>query len=186
MKDSVGRILLRWRIKTVLPHVRGRLLDIGCGTNELVRAYAGEGVGVDVYPWEGVDQIVEDTADLPFDDHFFDTVTIVAALNHIPNREQVLEEVRRVLRSDGQLLVTMIPRLISRAWHRLRSPWDVDQSERGMKEGEVYGLSQSQMRTILQRAGFEVLGQARFMLGVNRLTIAGPLSAAVSIQTASA
>ena len=32
----------------VVPHIKGRLLDIGCGLNELVRAYAGDGIGVDV------------------------------------------------------------------------------------------------------------------------------------------
>ena len=37
---------LNARIRAVLPRVRGRLLDIGCGTNELVRRY-GNGVGVD-------------------------------------------------------------------------------------------------------------------------------------------
>jgi len=35
----------------MLPHIRGRLLDIGCGTNKLVKSYMGEGIGVDVYQW---------------------------------------------------------------------------------------------------------------------------------------
>ena len=35
------------RLAVALPYVRGRLLDIGCGYNNLVRAY-GSGVGVEV------------------------------------------------------------------------------------------------------------------------------------------
>jgi ubiquinone/menaquinone biosynthesis C-methylase UbiE len=34
-----------------------------------------------------VDYVVENSAKLPFDDASFDTVTIIAALNHIPNRK---------------------------------------------------------------------------------------------------
>ncbi len=46
------------RVGMVLKHVRGRLLDIGCGKNRLARAYrekGGDGIGVDVYDWGNVD-----------------------------------------------------------------------------------------------------------------------------------
>lgn len=59
MKDKLGKFLMEWRIRTVIPHIKGRLLDIGCGTNQLVKTYKGEGVGVDVYQWGYVDLIVE-------------------------------------------------------------------------------------------------------------------------------
>ena len=84
--DWIGAWLERRRIAAVLPHVRGRLLDIGCGANHLVRGY-GNGVGADVYDWGDVDCLVEDSASLPFSDGAFDTISIVAALNHVRNRE---------------------------------------------------------------------------------------------------
>lgn len=171
MKDRLGELLKTWRIRAVLPHVSGELLDIGCGTNDLVRAY-GRGVGVDVYPWENVDLVVEDTSKLPFEAQRFDTVTIVAALNHIPNRQAVLAEVHRVLRPGGRLVVTMIPPRLSAVWHFFRHPWDADQKDRGMKEGEVYGLTQRRVRELLAEAGFRVAAEKRFMLGINCLTVA--------------
>jgi hypothetical protein len=61
MKDTLGSYLLNWRIKAVLPHIHGRLLDIGCGTNDLVKSYKGEGVGIDVYQWGDVDLVVDDS-----------------------------------------------------------------------------------------------------------------------------
>ena len=76
MKDRLGQWLLRQRIRAVMPSIRGRLLDLGCGTNQLVGAYPGDGVGVDVHQWGGVDCVVDDSSDLPFDDGSFDTVTI--------------------------------------------------------------------------------------------------------------
>lgn len=172
MKDTVGRILLDKRIKTVLPHVEGSLLDIGCGTNELVRTYNQKGIGVDVYQWGDVDVIVEDTSKLPFDDNTFDTVTIIAALNHIPNRVEVLLEAKRVLKKSGKIIVTMIPPKTSRVWHRLRKPWDADQHERGMKKGEVYGFSEKELERLFLEAGFEILFKKKFMFGINNLTIA--------------
>jgi SAM-dependent methyltransferase len=172
VRDPLGRLLTRWRVAVVLPHVRGRLLDIGCGTNQLVRSYGGEGVGVDVHPWEGVDLVVEDTAHLPFEDARFDTVTIVAALNHIPDRDAVLREAHRVLKPGGSIVTTMIPPTISRVWHMLRSPWDDDQHERGMKEGEVYGLTPKDIDELLRAAQFQPRLEQRFMLGINRLRMA--------------
>jgi SAM-dependent methyltransferase len=164
--------VIAWRTRVVLPHIRGRLLDIGCGLNELVRTYTGDGVGVDVYQWGEVDLVVEDTADLPFGDGEFDTVAIVAALNHIPNREDALVEACRVLRPGGRIIVTMIAPPVGRMWHLARKPWDADQMERGMKPGEVPGLSRGEVHRLLEQAGFRIKTEERFMLGLNLLTIA--------------
>lgn len=172
MKDLLGLCLRNWRIRTVLPHVRGRLLDVGCGTNDLVRRYDGDGIGADVHQWGDVDVVVDNSAELPFDDESFDSAAIIAALNHIPNRNEVLREIRRVLRPGGRLILTMIPPKISAVWHFLRRPWDADQKERGMEEGEVYGLSPHDVQELLHRAGFEIEMEKRFMLGINRMTVA--------------
>ena len=129
---------------------------------------------------------VEDTAKLPYNDETFDTVTIVAALNHIPNRDEVLREIHRVLRPGGRLIITMIPPTISRVWHFLRSPWDADQHERGMQDGEVYGMRPCDVQRLLARASFQACYEKRFMLGVNRLTVAtrcpSPTSAACTVS----
>jgi SAM-dependent methyltransferase len=170
--DPLGRWLLARRVRVVLPRITGRLLDIGCGTNELVRAYPGEGVGVDVFPWDGVDLLVEDSARLPFESRSFDTVAIVAALNHIPRREAVLAEAHRLLRREGRLVVTMIPPRISRLWHLLRRPWDRDQRLRVPKPGEVPGMTARELRRLLTAASFEVVEERRFMLGLNCMLVA--------------
>jgi len=170
MKDKLGKYLQDWRIDIVLPHIEGRLLDIGCGMNELVERYPDDGIGIDVYQWGNVDILVEDSSDLPFDDRSFDTVTVLAALNHIPNRTEVLKEIHRVLKENGKFLMTMIPPAISRVWHILREPWDIDQHERGMVDGEVYGIRQKEVRRLLEESGFSIYVEKRFMLGINCFT----------------
>ena len=170
MNDALGKKLESTRINKVLPHIQGELLDIGCGLNQLKKAY-GKGVGVDVYKWDNVDIVVENTAQLPFEDNSFDTITIIAALNHIPNRGEVIKECYRLLKPDGKMIITMIPPVISTVWHFLRKPWDVDQSERGMKEGEVYGLTKSQIVDLFGQQKFKLSLDEGFMMNINRLYI---------------
>jgi SAM-dependent methyltransferase len=159
------------RVGLVAKAVRGRLLDIGCGTNRLVRQYkeaGGDGVGVDVYPWPGVDTVVEDSARLPFADSAFDTATFVACLNHIPNREAVLREARRVVADDGHLVLTNLRPFVSRIWHAWAF-WDKDQHERGMKDGEIWGFEPDELVVLLSRSGWRVVERQSFSWGLNEL-----------------
>ena len=176
MHDAVGEVLANRRIEAVLPHVRGRLLDLGCGDNKLVRRYEN-GVGVDVHPWRGADLVVPDSSSLQWEAETFDTITIIAALNHMPNRVAVLRECRRILRADGQIVVTMLTPRTSRVWHWLRAPWDADQRERGMKPGEVYGFSPSEIVDLFASCGFTLASQRRFMFGLNRVYVFRPVAA---------
>ena len=126
-------------------------------------------MGVDVYPWPGVDLVIENSGSLPFENETFATITCIAALNHIPERELFLREVLRVLQLDGQFIMTMIPPGISRVWHCIRSPWDPDQTERGMEEDEVYGFSNTAIQQILEASGLHIVEKHSFMMGVNTL-----------------
>lgn len=164
------------RTQLVLNETSGRLLDIGCGPNRLVKTWrenGGEGTGVDVYPWEGVDTVVEDSSNLPFPEASFDTITLVASFNHIPNRVEVLHEARRLLAPGGRLILTNLPPFVSLLWHRYAF-WDRDQHERGMIEGEVWGFTQEQMVELLEGAGFRVARFFSFSWRLNQLYICEP------------
>jgi ubiquinone/menaquinone biosynthesis C-methylase UbiE len=170
MNDCVGRQLERWRNRVVLSQVTGRLLDIGCGNNRLVRRY-GNGVGVDVFDWGDIDLLVNNTADLPFKDGEFETITFVAALNHIPNRNDVVRECCRLLKKGGQCIVTMLPPLLSTVWHKIRGGHDADQGKRGMARGEVYGLKKREIVELLCQNGFMLKKHKRFMFGMNSMLV---------------
>lgn len=161
------------RHNMVFQFLKGRALDIGCGENRLMKMYrkrGGDGTGVDIYPWSGVDMVVKDSSRLPFPDASFDTVTFVACLNHIPNREAVLREALRILCSDGHIIFTNLSPLVSRIWHAWAF-WDKDQHKRGMKDGEVWGFSEKELIGILQRNGFEISFKRRFAWRLNQLYI---------------
>ena len=60
------------RLRMALPYIKGKLLDIGAGENNLVKMH-GDGVGVDIHEWGGGAMVVEDSANLPLEDNSFDT-----------------------------------------------------------------------------------------------------------------
>jgi len=157
------------RLNQVLPVVKGKLLDIGCGKNILVKMH-GDGVGVDVFDWGGGAMVVENTAQLPFPDQSFDTITFLACLNHIPNRQEVLKEAKRLIKPEGILIITMINPIFGKIGH---SVWwySEDKHRGGMKDGEVGGLWSNDIIEICNSAGFNLAKKIKFEYGLNNVYI---------------
>ena len=157
------------RLNMVLPRVKGRLLDIGGGTNNLVKKYMN-GIGVDVFDWGGGAVVVENTANLSFEISSFDTVSFVACLNHIPNREEVVQEAKRLLKTDGIIVITMIGNLLGEIGHKI---WwySEDKHRGGMVEGETGGMSNKEIITLLNKSGFELIEHKRFVYWMNNLLV---------------
>jgi SAM-dependent methyltransferase len=172
------------RFDYVAREVRGNCLDIGCGYhNRFVNEFlGGNGVGIDVYAYEGLtsDNIVESLLHLPFDDCVFGCVTFIANLNHCPKseRDAELKEAFRVLTPGGRIVVTMGQPLAEIAVHwvvwcydkYLGTRVDMD-SERGMTEGEDYYLTDVEIKERLYRAGFTNVQKKYFWTqwGLNHL-----------------
>jgi ubiquinone/menaquinone biosynthesis C-methylase UbiE len=158
------------RINVVIKYSKGKLLDIGCGWgNDIVNKY-GDGVGIDAYKWEGID-ILGDASLLPIKDKTFDSVSIVGALNHIIDRVNAFNEVNRILKDDGQLLITSVNPIFSYVRHKT-AWWDRDQRERKMKKGEAYGLWDSYIKSLFVASGFRIDKHISFVYGLNNLYIA--------------
>lgn len=91
-----------------------RVLDIGCRTGALTRAYAdgNEVVGLDVDRTAlaeadrlGIDTVWADVDQgLPFDDESFDIVVAGEVLEHVRFPDRLLGEVGRVLRPGGTIV----------------------------------------------------------------------------------
>jgi ubiquinone/menaquinone biosynthesis C-methylase UbiE len=171
MEDFLGKFLMNWRIKAVLPFIQGSNMDLGCGLNVLSKKYYKNSVGVDVFDWGEVDFLVKDSLKLPFVNSKFYTITIIAALNHIVNRQKVIFECNRVLKKNGRLIITMINPSVGQVWHKLRGTNDLDQKLRKASKGEKYGLTSNEIIQILINSGFKLTKSKRFMLGLNNLYI---------------
>jgi ubiquinone/menaquinone biosynthesis C-methylase UbiE len=107
-------------------------LEIGCGNGEvaryIARHYKGRVTGIDIDPEqikiardgdEGIPHLKYlevDSTELPFDDDSFDVVLSFGVLHHIPNWDDALEEIKRVLRKGGYFIYADIvyPEAITR------------------------------------------------------------------------
>ena len=171
------------RFAAVLPQLRGRVLDVGAGDNALVKLYrarsaalgqpaaaADNSVGVDVEDWGGGCEIIEDAASLPFEDNSFDTVTFIACINHITNRDAALREARRLLRPDGQVIITMINRFLGTVGHAIW--WYSEDKHRHVDEEELMGMDQGEVIDLLASNGFSDIAVKGFVYSLNRLYVA--------------
>lgn len=94
-----------------------KCLEVGCGRGafqDLVRDYTGVDVAESVRPYLRKSFVSASATDLPFEDGAFDAIWSITVLEHVPNPELALLEVRRVLRDGG--LLYLAPAWQCRSW----------------------------------------------------------------------
>jgi SAM-dependent methyltransferase len=168
------------RMRMVAKYCSGRVLDIGCGPgNRFINEYIGpeNGIGIDVFAYEGVNNIVENMAKLPFGDAEFETVTLVAVGGHIPKDKRVAEfiEFARILKPGGRLIMTegeIITQTLRHKWLELISGGHDMDSERGMDEKEEYAMPRSEILTYLNTPPLRLVRHERFMWRLNNVYVA--------------
>lgn len=99
---------------------KGKLLDAGCGTGKYLRFLRDN--GWEVYGTEpskfacdyaknhwGLNVFNGDLLDAKFPPQFFDVVTMWAAFEHVNNPSRLLQEVYRILKKGGILILGDVP-----------------------------------------------------------------------------
>lgn len=97
---------------------KGRVLDIGCGTGDLADFYSGEYTGIDVSDVaikmakekerERTDFRVQDaTKEWERQIAIYDTIVMAEFLEHIENDEVVFKNIRKVIKSDGRIIISV-------------------------------------------------------------------------------
>jgi SAM-dependent methyltransferase len=90
-------------IHAELETIKGRLLDVGCGSKPYKRMFDNvDWVGLDIRP---VADIEADFHDIPCEDAEFDTILCTDALQYAKDPALVAREMARVLKPGGTLLV---------------------------------------------------------------------------------
>ncbi len=132
--------------KAVAQHVRGNLIDIGCGTKpykDMLRHYATEHIGVDsqdtLHDKAEIDRF--GTAyNIPAEDEEFSCALCTAVLEHLEEPELALKECWRVLKSGG-IAIYSVPFI----WHLHEEPRD------------FYRFSKYGLEYLFTKAGFELI-----------------------------
>lgn len=148
---------------------RGRVLEAGCGTGQFVLALRARG-----YDCEGVDYVattveraraavpdlpvsVGDVTALAHDDETFDAVISLGVVEHrYEGPHPFLSEMRRVLKRDGTLLVS-VPHFNPLRRLRHRQGWYRDDC--GALDFYQWAFPEEEFRRLLREAGLRVVAE---------------------------
>ena len=139
MSAGLHRLWKKFAIEIAAPRPGERVLDVAGGTADLSSAFARR-VGKQGQVWltdinnamltVGRDRLLDegvlapiaqcDAEKLPFPDNHFDIVTVAFGLRNMTHKDKALEEMRRVLRPGGRLLVLEF----SKVWKPLEKVYD--------------------------------------------------------------
>jgi len=116
--------LMYKKMKCVFEHVRlgGTLIDVGCGIGEFIIQLQGHFhslLGIDISPhetefakkrlgkYENVFLSCGELESFHFPDEHFDVCLCLDVLEYVPTVFPLLQEIYRILRNDGNLIVTV-------------------------------------------------------------------------------
>lgn len=167
-----NQLTRRDRVLEMLGSVSGkRILDVGCAAGFVSRELVGknEVYGVDISPEPleyaakmGIKTKQYDIQKgLPFDSGSFDVVLMTEVLEHIFDTDALLSEVRRVLKVDGVLVLTVpnVCSLVSRVQVVLgRLPSYVEHHCGDGMAGHIRGYNLSAIKRQLVEHGFKIDG----------------------------
>jgi SAM-dependent methyltransferase len=154
----------------ILParEIAGRWVDLGCGRGEFLELAAGRGltgVGVDYWPSNGaavaragwLALAADLNRNLPFRDGSLDGASLLEVIEHIVRAEDLVDELARVIRPGGWLIVTT-PNVV-----HVRYRWRALTGHPPKQEGYHYRFfTKKTLGETFERAGFRRCGYASF------------------------
>jgi SAM-dependent methyltransferase len=129
--------------------LKGRLLDIGCGSKPykklfVVDEYVGLDIDSEITRKRKIADQLYDGKVFPFSSNSFDSALCNQVLEHVFNPDEFLSEIYRVLKPSGKLLLT-----VPFVWDEHEQPYDYARYS-------SFGL-----RFLLEKNGFHVLEQKK-------------------------
>ena len=160
--------------------VNGRLLDVGCDGGTLTEKVASRAtpdrvVGIDISARSlaytitkrsQFDLVIGDAEELPFQDATFEAIFCSEVMEHLENPQEMLSEVKRCLTPTGYAVV-MVPAetpLFKVLWFF----WTKFGKGKVWDHAHVQDFGGEALDGVVARAGFRVLEDKRFLMGMIR------------------
>ncbi len=174
---SLDRFLQSWRMGKAAKWTRpgDRVLDVGCHQGEFFRKYGRE-IGISV----GIDPLAVPRADGKFrliNGHFpdgnvfpresFDTLIMLAVIEHVEDRASIFREAAHVLSKAGRVIVTVPSPRVDAILEILVRLKIAD----GMSLEEHGGFDPESLPETAGECGFRVLHRESFQFGLNNLMV---------------
>ena len=163
---------------------REKVLDLGCGNGRLLQIF--KEIDIDYTGVDSSEKLIEvakklypnakfqvaDALHPPFPTNHFDKIYSIAVLHHIPSEElriKFLEGVKRVLKRDGLLILTVwdlwrwwklgpiLKFTTLKALGRSKLDFkDIFVPWRGMCQRYIHCFTQGELESLIERAGFKI------------------------------
>ncbi|MBX5492966.1 MAG: class I SAM-dependent methyltransferase [Chloroflexi bacterium] len=158
LRHALHLFVLEQRRRALLGRPPGTVLDVGCGDGDFLaflQRRGWKGVGTEYSPdacvlarRKGVRVIQGELREAALPPDSLDVVTLWHVLEHLPQPLEVLQEVHRLLRGDG-LLVVEVPCITSPTFRLCGESWFPLDVPRHLQH-----FSQQTLTRLLARAGF--------------------------------
>lgn len=147
----------------------GKILDVGCSTGRFLKEAKATGwdtYGIDVsedalrYARQnyGLEVRAEKLDESKFEPAFFDAVTMLDSIEHMPDPYQALLKAKEILKPEGFIFIStpnidgLIPRTTYCLFGKTFGIW-----EHPTPPGHIYQFSQKTLTALLHKAGFDVV-----------------------------
>lgn len=173
----LDRALQRWRFKVAKPWIQedAEVLDIGCFQGEFLKDIAPKirrGTGIDPLTQTATQENLTFLKfyfvdHLPFKDESFDVICLLAVLEHVENKSELIAECVRLLRKEGRVILTVPSPHVDGILELLARLSLID----GMSLDEHHHYDPSLLPGLFFNVGFNLLIHRRFQLGLNNLFV---------------
>ena len=155
--------LRKKRIQAIKPYLKGNILDLGCGRTLIPHLLKQDQIYI------GIDQNPEvlETDEISVY-QLFDTVLLLAVIEHLENPHNILCQISKFLTQNGNLIITT-PSPLGGKIHALGS--DLHLFSKRAVEDHKHFYSMKYLATFIQYYGLKQVHRKFFLLGGNQLFV---------------
>ena len=178
----LSKMLSDWRHKMIAPYVKGRVLDIGCGNALMLQKHhknIDHYVGVE-FSSVRVTKLAERFPDADFinrdldhdllniDGHF-DSILLIAVIEHIWNQKFLFEQIIDLLAPGGKIIITTPTPFGNDAIHPLGAVMGI--FAQSAVDDHIVIYNRRRFRNLAREFNLRLLKYARFQFFSNQLAV---------------